>query len=164
MIWTLVQHGVFPAIAGVFSFLFYISCYSLTRGRSCEQDGRPLEDDGEETYQYIEEHGRLQQHNQELQRRVSESEKKNDELSIKIEHLEETVRDIQKNNAKCQLDIKQLTKIAEKNADSFISNPQKVNKINTTDSNGKTSNLSSNHFEKRIGKTVFDEFIIKDRW
>lgn len=151
-------------LLSVFSlFLFtYPATASQGEGRVNKMEDR-LRTMERKLNQYIEEHGRLQQHNQELQRRVSESEKKNDELSIKIEHLEETVRDIQKNNAKCQLDIKQLTKIAEKNADSFISNPQKVNKINTTDSNGKTSNLSSNHFEKRIGKTVFDEFIIKDR-
>lgn len=39
---------------------------------------------------FIKEHGRLQQQNQELQIRVSETEKKKDELTTKISSLEET--------------------------------------------------------------------------
>lgn len=39
---------------------------------------------------FIKEHGRLQQQNQELQIRVSETEKEKDELTTKISSLEET--------------------------------------------------------------------------
>lgn len=75
--------------------------------------------------QYIEEHGCLLQQNQELQRRVSETEKKNEELTTKIRSLEEKVKETQQRNDKWQMDIKQLFKIVEKHFDSFILNKQK---------------------------------------
>lgn len=51
--------------------------------------------------QYMEEHGRLQQQNQDLQRRVPETEKKNDNLTTRMSSLKETVGDIRLSNDKC---------------------------------------------------------------
>lgn len=42
-------------------------------------------------HQYMEKHGRLQQQNQDLQRRLPESEKNNDKLTTGISSLKETV-------------------------------------------------------------------------
>lgn len=112
--------------------------------------------------QYIEEHGRLLQQNEELQRRVSAIEKKNDELTTKTGTLEETVKEILQSNAKCQVDVKQLSKIIEDNSDSFIWNNQEKNVTTTSSSNEVKSYSSRTHIRKRFafGKTIFNEFLI----
>lgn len=99
----------------------------------------------------MEEHGRLQQQNQELQSRVSETEKKNDELTTNISSLEETVGDIRLSNDKCQMDIKQLSKIIEEHFDSFIFNNDQVNGSTTSNSNEVKSYSLHTHIRKRIG-------------
>lgn len=83
----------------------------------------------------MEEHGRLQQQNQDLQRRVPETEKKNDKLTTRIISLKETVGDIRLNNDKCQMDIKQLFKIIDEHFDNFIFNTDHVNELTTLNSN-----------------------------
>lgn len=85
--------------------------------------------------QYMEEHGRLQQQNQDLQRRVPETEKKNDKLTTKMSSLKETVGDIRLSNDKCQIEIKQLFKIIEEHFDNFIFNTDHVNESTTLNSN-----------------------------
>lgn len=102
----------------------------------------------------MEEHGHLLQQNQDLQRRVSETEKKNDELTIKISCLEDTVKKIQQSNEK------QLYKMFEKHLKSFNLNKQKVDGIDTSNSNEMKSYSLHSHIQKRIGKAVFNEFII----
>lgn len=104
--------------------------------------------------QLMEEHGHLLQQNQDLQRRVSETEKKNDELTIKISCLEDTVKKIQQSNEK------QLYKMFEKHLKSFNLNKQKVDGIDTLNSNEMKSYSLHTHIQKRIGKAVFNEFII----
>ncbi|XP_052693920.1 heavy metal-binding protein HIP-like isoform X2 [Crassostrea angulata] len=100
--------------------------------------------------QYMEEHGRLQQQNQELQRWVSKTEKKNGELTIKISSLEEKVKEIQQSNDKCQIDIKQLSTIIEDNSDSFIFNNDQMNGSTPSNSNEVKSFSSHTYIRKRI--------------
>lgn len=83
----------------------------------------------------MEEHGRLQQQNQDLQRRVPETEKKNDKLTTRISSLKETVGDIRLSNDKCQMDIKQLFKVIEEHFDNFIFNTDHVNESTTLNNN-----------------------------
>eukprot|EP00105_Crassostrea_gigas_P037966 XP_019922114.1 PREDICTED: caprin-2 [Crassostrea gigas] len=99
---------------------------------------------------YMEEHGRLLQQNQKLQRRVSKTEKKNGELTIKISSLEEKVKEIQQSNDKCQMDIKQLSIIIEDNSDSFIFNNDQMNGSTPSNSNEVKSFSSHTYIRKRI--------------
>lgn len=100
--------------------------------------------------QYMDEHGHLLQQNQELQRRVSETEKKNEELMTKIGTLKETVKKIQQSNAKCQMDVKQLSKFFGEHSYSFTENSQKLNETTKLDSDGLLSISTSNPIHKRI--------------
>lgn len=109
--------------------------------------------------QYIKEHGRLQQHNQELQRRVSETGKKKDEFITKISSLQETLKDIQQSNVKCQTDLTQLSKIVEGHFESFTENCHKINESTRPDHDATISFLSNNHIKKRTGKTDFKTYI-----
>lgn len=104
--------------------------------------------------QYMDEHGHLLQQNQELQRRVSETEKKNEELTTKIGTLKETVKKIQQSNVKCQMDVKQLSKFFGEHSYSFTENSQKLNETTNLklDSDGLLSISTSNPIHKRIGK------------
>lgn len=103
---------------------------------------------------YMEEHGRLLQQNQELQRRVSKTEKRNGDLTIKISSIEEKVKEIQQSNDKCQMDIKQISKIIEDNSDSSILNNDQVNGSTTPNSNEVKSYSLQNHIRKRIGTNI----------
>lgn len=102
--------------------------------------------------QYMEEHSHLLQQNRDLQRRVSETEKKNEELTTKIGTLKETVKVIQQSNAKCQMDVKQLSKFFGEHSYSFTENSQKMNETAKLDSDGLISISTSNSIHKRIGK------------
>lgn len=99
--------------------------------------------------QYMEEHSRLLQHNQDLQRRVSKTEKKNGELTTKISFLEEKVKEIQQSNDKCQIDIKQLFEFFEKHFNSFILIQQKMDRLNTSNSNEVKSHSLHTDFQKK---------------
>lgn len=108
----------------------------------------------------MEEHDRLQQQNQDLQRRVPETEKKNDNLTTRMSSLKETVGDIRLSNDKCQIDIKQLSTIIEDNSDSFIFNNDQMNGSTPSNSNEVKSFSSHTYIRKRIGRTVFNVSII----
>lgn len=104
--------------------------------------------------QLMEEHGHLLQQNQDLQRRVSETEKKNDELTIKISSTEEKVKEIQQSNDKCQMDIKQISKIIEDISDISILNDDQVNGSTTPNINEVKSYSLQSHIRKRIGTDI----------
>lgn len=100
--------------------------------------------------QYMDEHGHLLQQNRDLQRQVSETEKRNDELTIKISSIEEKVKEIQQSNDKCQMDIKQISKIIKDNSGSSSLNNDQVNGSTTPNRNEVKSYSLQTHIRKRI--------------
>lgn len=97
--------------------------------------------------QYMEEYGLLLQVHKELKKR-------DDELTIKMDYLEETVRDIRLSNARCQMDIQTLSKFTEDNSNTSIWNRQKVEETTTSNSNEVNTFSSYIQNQKRIGELL----------